>query len=119
MNKLILSSILCLAVSSSLMAGSVEQYVKMVGTANSQFQKSSRSFFNALNPQQNAFNPQQQHQYCQIVQQYVDHLYTAVEQNLDIFRSQKAYSKADVINEVLSKREMQTLQQYGVTCLLK
>lgn len=119
MNKLILSSILCLGVSSSLMAGSVEQYVKMVGTANSQFQQSSRHFFNALNPQQKAFTSQQEQQYCQIVQQYVDHLYGAVEKNLDIFRSQKTYSKADVINEVLSKREMQTLAQYGVSCSLK
>lgn len=119
MNKFMLNSILLLGISTASMAGSVEQYVKMVGMANSQFQKNSRSFFNALDPQQQAFSIQQQQQYCQLVQDYVDDLYTAVEQNLDIFRSQKAYTKADVINEVLSKREMQTLAQYGVKCQLK
>ena len=118
MNKLLLSLGLALGIG-MVSAGSVEQYVQMVGTANSQFQKSSRSFFNALDPQQKAFNGQQQRQYCQIVQHYVDDLYQAVEKNLDIFRSQKAYSKGDVINEVLSKREMQTLAHYGVKCELK
>jgi hypothetical protein len=119
MNKLILGSIFFLGISSATMAGSVEQYVKMVGSANSDFQQSSRSFFKALNPQQSTFSAQQQQQYCQIVQHYVDDLYGAVEKNLDIFRSQKAYTKADVIHEVLSKREMQTLAQYGVECELK
>ena len=118
MNKLLLSLGLALGIG-TVSAGSVERYVQMVNTANSQFQKSSRSFFNALDPQQRAFNGHQQQQYCQIVQHYVDDLYQAVEQNLDIFRSQKAYTKADVIDEVLSKREMQTLGQYGVKCQLK
>ena len=119
MGRLIFVGVLILVMNTTSSAGSVEQYVKMVGDANSQFQKASRGFFNALNPQQNAFSQKQQQQYCQIVQHYVDGLYAAVESNLNIFKSQKAYTKTDVIQEVLAKREMQTLGQYGVKCELK
>ena len=118
MNKLILSFMLGLGISTAGFAGSVEQYVKMVDEANRQFQQHNRQFLRALDPQQTAFTGAQQQQYCTIVQAYVDGLYVAVERNADIFKSQKAYSKADVIDEVLSKREMQTLQRYGVKCQL-
>ena len=119
MGRFILSMILGVMLNTTVLAGSVEQYVKMVGDANSQFQRNSRGFFNVLNPQQQAFTEPQQQQYCRIVQDYVNALYHAVENNSGIFKSQKMYSKADVIDEVLSKREMQTLQQHGVKCELK
>ena len=116
MKKLILSSLLGLGISTGTIAGSVEHYVELVDQANVKFQKENRQFLRALNPQQTAFTGQQHQQYCAIVQRYVDGLYMAVERNSDIFQSQKAYTKADVINEVLSKREMQTLERYGVKC---
>ena len=97
-------------------AGSVEQYIASVEKSNQNYQKQLRQFLKGLDAQQTTFSHSQQSKFCGMMQNHVDELYRAVEQNRDIFPMTKQHTKQDVITEVTGKMEWKSLQKYGVQC---
>ncbi len=104
---------------SSAMAGSVDSYVQSVEQSNQKYQKQLRHFLKSLDSQQSRFNEKQQEKFCDLVQKHIDEIYTAVENNQDIFSITKQYNKQRVIDEVQGQREFKTLTKYGVSCQFK
>lgn len=119
MNKIILSGLLIFGGITWGYAGSVAEYLEGVEQANQQYQQNTRQFFRHLDPQQQKFSMEQQVQYCDMVQTYINQLYAVVLENQGVFKSQKKYSKQEVILDVTSRREMQILKKYGVVCHLE
>lgn len=101
-------------------SASVEQYVASVEKISQLYKQETRSFFNRLDTQQTRFSTQQQLEFCGIVRNYVDQLYRAADQNrasLDLkFRQ---ITKQDVIQQVMSSKEMLILKKYNIQCDLK
>ncbi|WP_313035393.1 hypothetical protein [Acinetobacter sp.] len=98
----------------------VEQYVAAVDQISEQYKQDSRNFFSSLNAQQTSFTPQQQTQYCAIVGGYIDQLYQAADQNRAFLDRQfRQMTRQDVMNQVMSSREMLILKKYNIQCDLK
>lgn len=98
----------------------VEQYVAAVDQISEQYKQDSRNFFSSLNAQQTSFTPQQQTQYCAIVSRYIDQLYQAADQNRAFLDRQfRQMTRQDVMNQVMSSREMLILKKYNIQCELK
>ncbi|MGE8557899.1 MULTISPECIES: hypothetical protein [unclassified Acinetobacter] len=115
---LILSVLGCASLNTAL-AG-VEQYVAAVDQISEQYKRDSRNFFSSLNAQQTSFTPEQQTQYCAIVGRYIDRLYQAADQNRAFLDRQfRQMTRQDVINQVMSSREMLILKKYNIQCELK
>ncbi|CAB1214201.1 hypothetical protein [Acinetobacter bouvetii] len=107
-------------VASNAAFASVEQYVAAVENISAQYKQDTRNFFNGLNSQQTSFSVQQQTQFCGIVGNYVAQLYQAVDQNREsLDRQYRQMSKQDVINQVMSSKEMLILKKYNIQCDLK
>jgi len=97
-----------------------EQYVAAVEQISAQYKQDSRNFFSSLNAQQKSFTPQQQIQYCAIVGRYIDRLYQAADQNREsLDRQFRQMTRQDVINQVMSSKEMLILKKYNIQCELK
>ncbi|AVH14430.1 hypothetical protein CTZ23_09130 [Acinetobacter indicus] len=102
---------------SVVQAASVEQYVLAVEQINQSYKQQTRQFLKGLNPQQSGFSPAQQQQFCGIVQNYIDQLYSAADENRAYLDPQyRNMTKQDVAQQVYSSKEMQMLKKYQVNC---
>lgn len=120
MKKILFSLILLGCAGSNVAVASVEQYVAAVDQISEQYKQESRNFFSSLNAQQTSFTPQQQTQYCAIVGSYIDRLYQAADQNREALDRQfRQMTRQDVINKVMSSKEMLILRKYNIQCDLK
>lgn len=119
MKKVILAFCLMGVVMQGVFAASAEQYVLSVNDINEKYKKDVRAFLGNLDPQQSGFTVSQQAQFCGIVGTYVNDLYRAADENRDFLdRQYRNMTKQDVIQQVLSSREMQLLKKYNVQCSL-
>ncbi|MFH7764513.1 hypothetical protein [Acinetobacter sp. BSP-28] len=117
MKKILLALWLLGCVGSNMAVASVEQYVAAVDQISEQYKQESRNFFRSLNAQQASFTPQQQAQYCAIVGRYIDSLYQAADQNREsLDRQFRQMTRQDVINQVMSSKEMLILKKYNIQC---
>ena len=99
---------------------SVEQYVAAVEKISNQYKQETRNFFSGLDARQSNFTAQQQVQFCGIVGDYVERLYQAVDQNRGALDRQfRQMTKQDVIDQVMSSKEMLIMKKYNVQCELK
>ena len=118
-NKVQFLAALWLAVSCGSAFASVEDYVVAVDKINRTYKADIRQFFGQLNPQQTSFTVEQQTRYCGIVGRYVDQLYTAADKNRSSLDAQyRNLTKRDVIQQVMSSKEMMILKKYNVQCNL-
>ncbi len=107
------------SVSGSVFAG-VEQYVAAVEKISTQYKQETRNFFSSLDARQTNFTPQQQVQFCGIVGNYIEQLYQAADQNREsLDRQFRQMTKQDVIDQVMSSKEMLILKKYNIQCDLK
>ena len=120
MKKILFSLILLGCAGSNVAVASVEQYVAAVDQISAQYKQQTRNFFTSLDPQQTTFTSQQQAQFCGIVGNYVDRLYQAADQNREsLDRQFRHMTRQDVINKVMSSKEMLILKKYNIQCDLK
>ena len=119
--KKILFCLLVLGCSASgSVFASVEQYVAAVEKISDQYKQETRKFFSGLDARQSNFTPQQQVQLCGIVGDYVERLYQAADQNRGALERQfRQMTKQDVIDQVMSSKEMLILKKYNVQCEFK
>ena len=118
--KKILLAVLLLGCGVNGFTASAVEYVEAVEQINTDYQKESRQFLKALNPQQQGFTASQQQQFCAIVQRYVDRLYQAADQNRAYLDRQfQNVGKQEVILQVKSSKEMQLLKRHHVNCNLQ
>lgn len=118
-NKVHFLAALWLAVSCGSAFASVEDYVVTVDKINRNYKADIRQFFSQLNPQQTSFTAEQQMQYCGIMGRYVDQLYIAADKNRSSLDAQyRNLTKQDVIQQVMSSKEMMILKKYNVQCNL-
>lgn len=118
-NKLRCLAALLFTVSCGSAFASVEDYVVTVDKINRNYKADIRQFFSQLNPQQTSFTVEQQTRYCAIVGRYVDQLYTAADKNRGSLDAQyRNLTKQDVIQQVMSSKEMMILKKYNVQCNL-
>ncbi len=105
---------------SNVALASVEQYVAAVDQISEQYKQETRNFFSSLDAQQTRFTSQQQAKFCGIVGNYVDRLYQAADQNREsLDRQFRHMTRQDVINKVMSSKEMLILKKYNIQCDLK
>lgn len=120
MKKILLAVWLFGGVGANVAFANVEQYVAAVDQISGQYRQDVRKFFSSLNAQQTGFTPQQQAQYCGMLGNYIDRLYQAADQNREALDGQfKQLDKQDVIDQVMSSKEMLMLQKYNIQCDLK
>lgn len=118
-NKVQFLAALWLAVSCGSAFASVEDYVVTVDKINRNYKADIRQFFAQLNPQQTNFTAEQQMRYCGIMGRYVDQLYIAADKNRSSLDAQyRNLTKQDVIQQVMSSKEMMILKKYNVQCNL-
>ncbi|TCB75608.1 hypothetical protein [Acinetobacter sp. ANC 4173] len=118
-NKVQCLAALWFAVSCGSAFASVEDYVVTVDKINRNYKADIRQFFSQLNPQQTSFTAEQQTRYCGIMGRYVEQLYIAADKNRSSLDAQyRNLTKQDVIQQVMSSKEMMILRKYNVQCNL-
>ncbi|NAR52159.1 hypothetical protein [Acinetobacter haemolyticus] len=101
-------------------AASVEQYVRTVEKITATYAQDMRNFLRSLDPQLSQFTPAQQAKYCDIVNQYVQDSYAAIEKNRSqLPREYASMTKQNVIEQVTESKEMQMLKKYNIQCEFK
>lgn len=118
-NKIRFWAAVSLVLCSGSAVASVEDYVIAVDKINQTYKTDMRQFFGQLSPQQTSFTADQQVRYCSIVGRYVNQLYTAADKNRSSLDAQyRNLNKQDVIQQVMSSKEMMILKKYNVQCNL-
>lgn len=97
-----------------------EKYVRAVDKISSQYNLNIRNFLRTLDPQITQFSPQQKDQFCGIISQYASDFYKVTDQNRNALPLSYAnMTQQDVIQKVMSSKEMLMLSKYNVNCDFK
>ncbi len=120
MRKIIIAGMLLLSSMSAFTANLPDRYIGDIEKISTQYNSDMKSFLKSLNPQLTQFNVQQQAQFCGIVKQYVDAMYTLTDQNRQYLPlSSQSTTKQNIIDQVMLSPEMQILKKYDIQCDLK
>lgn len=120
MKKILFYLLMAGCFTSNAAFASVEQYVAAVEKTSTQYKQDTRNFFSSLDARQSSFTPEQQTKFCAIVDTYIQKLYQAADQNREsLDRQFRQMTKQDVINQVMSSKEMFVLKKYNLQCDFK
>jgi hypothetical protein len=120
MKKIIYFSLLTLITSQVLADNIPTRYVKDIEKISNQYNDEMRSFLKSLDPTLSEFQPHQKDQYCAIITKYADDFYKTTQKNKDSLPfSYSNMTKQDVVNKVLSSKEMELVKQYNIECDFK
>ena len=98
-------------------AASLEQYANSVEKVSTTYAQEMRGFLRGLDPQLSQFNSEQKNKFCSIVNQYVQDMSQAIDQNRSVLTEPYAsMTKQDVIHQVADSKEMQLLKKYNIQC---